>query len=483
MYEETQSKIDWKGIFLKVIIAFLVVLIAIKGYSTLKGNNNEKKTTTETTATAESKSSSTFTANIEKLRAAGEKYFTENKDKLPTKEGNTTMVTLNELVSNGVIENLSDADGKTCDGESSYVNAILDGTKTKIKANLVCGNASSYSLVYMGENDNELDNTSNSNTNVASSSNYTTSKNNTSSQKSNNTNCGSSSCGNVKISNNVSQKVVLNGKTSRNKNTSSNSNNSSNRNTTRKYTVKFDSNGGYDIYSSQRVYENQTAYNPGSVSKNGYTFDGWYLNGYKYNFSTPVTENITLTAKFTRNNTYYDDDYDNNYNNRYHYSNRNNRKTLKTATYTQTVYTMGWENKGSDYISIDHILRLPSYLSRDNIEEVKINDIYFYKSINTAKLANDYRVKRNDTFFYRNNGWEATRYDGDSLATISKNAVRFSYDTSYKSAYAARRGFDVNWTANYVDYQCVRPFTVNGEENKCNYGIIYKVEWLYTYYD
>ena len=53
MYEETQSKIDWKGIFLKVIIAFLVVLIAIKGYSTLKGNNNEKKTTTETTANAE----------------------------------------------------------------------------------------------------------------------------------------------------------------------------------------------------------------------------------------------------------------------------------------------------------------------------------------------------------------------------------------------------------------------------------------------
>ena len=43
MYEETQSKIDWKGIFLKVIIAFLVVLIAIKGYSTLKGNSDVMK--------------------------------------------------------------------------------------------------------------------------------------------------------------------------------------------------------------------------------------------------------------------------------------------------------------------------------------------------------------------------------------------------------------------------------------------------------
>ena len=97
MYEETKSSIDWKGIFLKVIIAFLIVLIAVKGYTTLKGDNKETvKTTTETTA--ESKSSSTFTANIEKLKEAGEKYYTTNKEKLPASEGNTTMVTLNELI-------------------------------------------------------------------------------------------------------------------------------------------------------------------------------------------------------------------------------------------------------------------------------------------------------------------------------------------------------------------------------------------------
>ena len=105
MYEETKSGIDWKGLFLKLVIAFLIVLIAIKGYSTLKGNNDVKKNTT-TETTAESKSSSTFTANIEKLRDAGEKYFTENKEKLPKTEGNTSMVTLNELVKNGNINEL-----------------------------------------------------------------------------------------------------------------------------------------------------------------------------------------------------------------------------------------------------------------------------------------------------------------------------------------------------------------------------------------
>lgn len=36
MYEETRNSIDWKGLFLKVIIAFLIVFIAVKGYTMLK---------------------------------------------------------------------------------------------------------------------------------------------------------------------------------------------------------------------------------------------------------------------------------------------------------------------------------------------------------------------------------------------------------------------------------------------------------------
>ena len=111
MYEETKSSIDWKGIFLKVIIAFLIVLIAVKGYATLKGDNNKKTVTTTTETTAESKSSATFTANIEKLRKAGEEYYSKNTNKLPENEGNTTMVTLNELINAGVITSLSDKDG------------------------------------------------------------------------------------------------------------------------------------------------------------------------------------------------------------------------------------------------------------------------------------------------------------------------------------------------------------------------------------
>ena len=219
MYEETKSSIDWKGLFLKVIIAFLVILIGFKAYSVFKGD--DKKTTTTTETIAQSKNSSTFTANMEKLKDAGENYFTNNKEKLPTSNGSTSMVTLNELIKSGEIDELTDEDGKNCDGESSYVTAILEGEKTKIKANLVCGNASSYSLVYMGENDKDIESSSTPNNSNGS---YSTSS--STRKTSSNSSCTSSSCGNpsVTVSTNtkVSQSVNINNGSSSNKNTSSN---------------------------------------------------------------------------------------------------------------------------------------------------------------------------------------------------------------------------------------------------------------------
>ena len=153
MYEDnTQKSIDWKGLFLKVVIAFLVVLIAIKGYTMLKGNdkknNNEENQTQENTT---AQNTATFTANMEKLRNAGKNYFDTTKDALPKTEGSSVMVSLNELINKGYIAALSDEDGKTCDGEGSYVTATLENKDYKLKANLVCGNSSSYSLVFLGE--------------------------------------------------------------------------------------------------------------------------------------------------------------------------------------------------------------------------------------------------------------------------------------------------------------------------------------------
>lgn len=64
--------------------------------------------------------------------------------------------------------------------------------------------------------------------------------------------------------------------------------------------VTFDSNGGSDV-SSQDIIKDEKASEPTTPTKEGYSFEGWYNDDTKYDFATPVTENITLTAKWTIN--------------------------------------------------------------------------------------------------------------------------------------------------------------------------------------
>lgn len=66
-----------------------------------------------------------------------------------------------------------------------------------------------------------------------------------------------------------------------------------------KYTVTFNSNGGSSV-ASQTVEAGSTAKKPANPTRSGYTFTGWLLNGKTYNFSTKVTNNITLTASWTK---------------------------------------------------------------------------------------------------------------------------------------------------------------------------------------
>ncbi len=64
------------------------------------------------------------------------------------------------------------------------------------------------------------------------------------------------------------------------------------------YTVKFNSDGGTSV-TSQKVKPNEKATEHDAITKNGYIFDGWYLNNNKFDFNTVITKNITLVAKWT----------------------------------------------------------------------------------------------------------------------------------------------------------------------------------------
>lgn len=60
------------------------------------------------------------------------------------------------------------------------------------------------------------------------------------------------------------------------------------------HTVTFDANGGSTV-ASQTVDDKAKAKEPTST-RSGWTLDGWYLDGVKYDFNTPVTRDITLKA-------------------------------------------------------------------------------------------------------------------------------------------------------------------------------------------
>ena len=65
-------------------------------------------------------------------------------------------------------------------------------------------------------------------------------------------------------------------------------------------TVTFDTDGGSAV-ESQTVASGRKAVRPADPVRTGYTFAGWYLDGEVYDFDTPVTTDLTLTAHWTAN--------------------------------------------------------------------------------------------------------------------------------------------------------------------------------------
>lgn len=64
------------------------------------------------------------------------------------------------------------------------------------------------------------------------------------------------------------------------------------------YIVSFETDGGTAV-KSQTVNRFGTAAKPADPAKTGYIFGGWYSGSSEFDFSTKITDNLTLTAKWT----------------------------------------------------------------------------------------------------------------------------------------------------------------------------------------
>ena len=68
--------------------------------------------------------------------------------------------------------------------------------------------------------------------------------------------------------------------------------------TVKTYTVTFDANGGTSV-AKQTIEEGKTATSK-KTTRTGYTFLGWYIGDTKFDFSTAITKDIKLTAKWEK---------------------------------------------------------------------------------------------------------------------------------------------------------------------------------------
>lgn len=68
---------------------------------------------------------------------------------------------------------------------------------------------------------------------------------------------------------------------------------------TDKYRVTFDTDGGSNI-NSVLLQRDSKIMKPDDPVKDGYIFDGWYFDGKKFDFSTKITKDMTLVARWIK---------------------------------------------------------------------------------------------------------------------------------------------------------------------------------------
>ena len=100
---EDERKINWLSLFIKIIIVFVFILIIIWLISKIINNN---------------KLSETFKNNINNMEEVATTYF--KKIDLPTEEGKSIKLTLEEMIEKEIIVSMNEDSKNTCNVKKSY---------------------------------------------------------------------------------------------------------------------------------------------------------------------------------------------------------------------------------------------------------------------------------------------------------------------------------------------------------------------------
>ncbi|HHX33596.1 MAG TPA: InlB B-repeat-containing protein [Mollicutes bacterium] len=458
MYQEQKVNFNWKGFLLKFLLLVIVLVLIFMLLPINRDNKNGEK-------------SDLFTANVEAFKAAGDNYFIE--DNLPKNEGGKYRVTLKDLVSIGGIKTLRSLEGNTCDEKASYIEVTKKENKYEAKLYLVCDDEEetlNYEIKTLVEEPTTTVTTTTTTKKVETTKKPTTTK------------------VSVKPTSTTTKTVV--------KSTT----------TANKALVIFNSNGGSEV-ASQYITKGSIPSRPNNPVRSGYTFQGWYINGARYNFNVPLYGNTIILAKWEvnlhKNNNYisnlvtfdsnggsyvanqkvisggyvkepseplragakflgwYHNNEKFNFNKRIYENITLKAKWLVKKTYLQDVYTMGY-GTSSSFIH-DHVLNVPSVLLNKYNSNIKLKSVEIKGHINSHSDLNRYYSLYTHTFAY-NDQIPLFNYPLSGLDSMA-----------YVVAYVAG-GNEVRWSG--IRNRNCRHFIL-ANESVCGYGIYYEATWEY----
>ena len=154
MYTESRNNFSLRNVILQFLFIALFVFILIWLFPTKKdmkkatnnSSNDEKITINNNDLSI--LYDRIFNENLMSMKEAAQSYYTT--ERLPQKVGDSTKITLREMLDKKIILPFKDKNGKQCDLDASYVQITKNENEYVMKVNLKCGDEENYLLTYMG---------------------------------------------------------------------------------------------------------------------------------------------------------------------------------------------------------------------------------------------------------------------------------------------------------------------------------------------
>lgn len=140
MYEDNSKNVSIKGIVVKILLIILAICILIWIFPTkkdLEENLNNMGYNNGENVNIDPLLDQIFTNNITLMQSAGKAYYYSAT--LPKNTGDSSTITLQELINKKYLVEFRDRDGNSCDTSASYVQLTKKGTnKYEMKTYLKC---------------------------------------------------------------------------------------------------------------------------------------------------------------------------------------------------------------------------------------------------------------------------------------------------------------------------------------------------------